>query len=231
MGLGRKIKAALAGVFMVAGGPVAACDIALALAIDISGSVDAEEYDIQMGGLISALSDSSVTEALVRANAAVTVVQWTSTSRQDVVVPWTRIETADDIEAMAQVIDGATRKWVSYATAIGDALAFIAGTFDAVPDCKRKVIDLSGDGFSNEGQRPGELRSALYRAGFTVNALAIETAGLDLTAYYWENVIVGDLAFVMTAEDYASYPEKIRRKLLREVTEQLSALAAERAPG
>lgn len=224
MGIGRKIKGALAGAFLAAAPPATACDIALALAVDISGSVDNEEYRIQMDGLVAALTDSTVTEALVRGRAAVSVIQWTSTSRQDVVVPWVRIETADDIERIAEAVEGARRRWVSYATAIGDALDFISGTFDEVADCRRKVIDLSGDGISNEGRKPAELRSELYRRGFTVNALAIETAGLDLTAYYWENVIVGELAFVMTAEDYSDYPDKIRRKLLREVTEQLSYL-------
>ena len=46
---------------------VSACDLALALAVDISGSVDPKEYDIQMQGLSAALRDGVVAEALVRA--------------------------------------------------------------------------------------------------------------------------------------------------------------------
>ena len=49
----------------------AACSVALALTIDVSGSVDTREYQIQRDGLAEALSDSVVSEALVRALAMV----------------------------------------------------------------------------------------------------------------------------------------------------------------
>ena len=39
-------------------GGLAACDLALVLAVDVSGSVDAGEYQIQMGGLAEALRES-----------------------------------------------------------------------------------------------------------------------------------------------------------------------------
>ncbi|MCX8952557.1 DUF1194 domain-containing protein [Ruegeria sp. NA] len=46
----------------------------------------------------------------------------------------------------------------------------------------------------------------------------------DLTAYFFENVIVGEGAFVVSATGFADYPERIRRKLLREVTRQTADL-------
>ena len=54
--------------------PVAACDLALILAVDVSGSVDAQEYRIQMDGLAEALRDSVISEALVRAEAELMLV-------------------------------------------------------------------------------------------------------------------------------------------------------------
>ncbi|MDA1287202.1 MAG: DUF1194 domain-containing protein, partial [Proteobacteria bacterium] len=91
-------------------------------------------------------------------------------------------------------------------------------------DCRRRVIDVSGDGSSNEGTDPASLHRQLWRDGFTVNGLAIEGSEPDMTAYYWENVIAGEKAFVMTANGFADYPARIKLKLLREVTEQVSAL-------
>ena len=44
-----------------------------------------------------------------------------------------------------------------------------------------------------------------------------------MTEYFWENVILGPGAFVITANSYAEYPERMRRKLLREVAKQISA--------
>ena len=46
-----------------------ACDIALMLAVDVSGSVDGREYRIQMDGLAAALTDRSVMGALVASQA------------------------------------------------------------------------------------------------------------------------------------------------------------------
>ncbi len=42
---------------------VQACELALLLAVDVSGSVDATEYDIQMSGLSAGLRDGVVVEA------------------------------------------------------------------------------------------------------------------------------------------------------------------------
>ena len=57
--------------------PALACDLALALAVDVSGSVDSTEYRIQMDGLAAGLRDPIVSEALVRGQARVMLVQWT----------------------------------------------------------------------------------------------------------------------------------------------------------
>lgn len=201
-----------------------ACDLALALAVDISGSVDPQEFKVQMQGLADALRDGTVSEALVRAEAAVMLVQWTGTSRQDITIPWTRIQNFADAEALARQIETAPRRWRNFSTAIGDAVGFILDQWYTAPDCKRKVIDVSGDGASNEGRHPNEMRAALTAMGVTVNALAIEESEADLTAYFWENVIHGEGAFVMTANTFEDYPDRIRRKLIREVIAQVSCL-------
>lgn len=204
--------------------PAPACEIALALAVDVSGSVGADEYHLQMQGLADGLRDSTIASALVAARAQVLVVQWTGDSRQAISVPWRAVDSFAAVEALAVAVETAPRAWRNYSTAIGAALVFTIRQFAAAPDCKRRVIDVSGDGSSNEGTDPASLRSQLWRDGFTVNGLAIEGSEPDLTAYYWENVIAGEKAFVMTANGFADYPARIKLKLLREVTEQVSAL-------
>lgn len=204
--------------------PVFACDIALALAVDVSGSVDPDEYHLQMKGLADALRDGAVADALVAAQARLILIQWTGDSRQTVSVPWSTVATYPDVEKLALDIETAPRAWRHFSTAIGAALEFTVDQFAGIEDCKRRVIDVSGDGFSNEGVEPQSLRSGLWRAGFTVNALAIENTEDDLTSYYWENVIAGENAFVMTANGFDDYPKRIKQKLLREVTLQVSEL-------
>ncbi|MGC1496877.1 MAG: DUF1194 domain-containing protein [Sulfitobacter sp.] len=199
-----------------------ACELALILAVDVSGSVDQSEYRTQMDGLAAALRDGIVSDALVDQNAAVALVQWSGSSRQELTVPWTHITSHADVAKLADVVANDPRLWRNYSTAIGEALLLSMRAFDAVAPCRRKVIDVSGDGVSNEGIEPMSLRGELHARDILVNALAIETDDTDLTAYFYENLIVGEGAFVITANGFADYPAQIRRKLQRETTKQLS---------
>ncbi len=204
--------------------PAMACDLALALAVDVSGSVDSGEYRIQMDGLAAGLRDPVVSEALVRGQARLLLVQWTGTSRQKVTIPWTRIDSFETLDVFASQVASDPRVWRNFSTAIGEALEMTLTNFSAVSKCKRQLIDISGDGISNEGVEPTEIHSVLRRHGVTVNAIAIEESEPDLTAYFFENVIVGEGAFVVSAAGFEDYPERIRKKLLREVTQQTAGL-------
>ncbi|GGX64903.1 hypothetical protein GCM10007385_37540 [Tateyamaria omphalii] len=202
--------------------PARACELALLLAVDVSGSVDADEYRIQMDGVAHALRDGIVADALIAQSAQVSLVQWTGASRQRQTVPWTEIQTYQDVLALADRIEGDARVWRNYSTAIGEALAVSRAAFAPVAYCQRKVIDVSGDGVSNEGVEPATQRKVLMRENITVNAIAIETDDTDLTAYFFENLITGPGAFVVTARGFEDYPEQIKRKLQRETTKQVT---------
>ncbi len=200
------------------------CDLALVLAVDVSGSVDPGEYALQRDGLAAALRDGLVAEALVRARAEVAVLQWTGSSRQRLTIPWTSIHSDADVTALAARVESDLRIWRNFSTAIGEALGFALPLFQMRPDCRRKVIDVSGDGISNEGVPPREVHAALAAAGVTVNGLVIAGAQEDVTGHYYENVIRGPGAFVLTADGFADYPDRIRQKLLREVTKPTASL-------
>ncbi|MCB1341662.1 MAG: DUF1194 domain-containing protein [Pseudooceanicola sp.] len=200
--------------------PAPACDLALAFAVDVSGSVSREEYRLQMDGLAAALRDAVISDALVRGKARLMLVQWTGSTRQAVTIPWAEAADFAALDAFADRVAADERRWRNYSTAIGEALSFTLGQFDPVRDCKRRLIDLSGDGISNEGAEPQAAHGALRAAGVVVNALAIEASEPDLTGYFFEHVIVGEGAFVETAPTFEAYPAKIRKKLLREITRQ-----------
>ncbi|WP_419740404.1 DUF1194 domain-containing protein [Ruegeria sp.] len=200
--------------------PAWACDLALALAVDVSGSVDSSEYRIQMDGLAAGLRDPVVSEALVRGHAQLMLVQWTGESRQRVTIPWTKIDSFIALEKFADQVAQDPRVWRNFSTAIGEALEATLLRFDDVAECRRLLIDISGDGVSNEGVEPTQIHTLLKDRGVTVNAIAIEESEPDLTAYFFENVIFGEGAFVVSASGFADYPERIRKKLLREVTQQ-----------
>ncbi len=178
-----------------------------------------------MDGLAAALRNGIVADALIDQNAMVTLVQWTGSSRQRQTIAWSEMTDFRDVAAFATRIAEDGRVWRNFSTAIGEALMVSANSFGSVPHCKRRVIDVSGDGVSNEGAPPSQQRNRLRRDGITVNALAIETDATDLTAYFFENLITGEGAFVETAFGFEDYPAAILRKLQRETARAEASIA------
>jgi Ca-activated chloride channel homolog len=196
--------------------PAAACEVALLLAIDVSGSVDGGEFRLQVDGTADALSDPAVADALVAASAALSVVQWSGTGMQTTVLSWTRIATLADVAALANAARALPRAYDGSDTAVGDAVAFSTATFAAVADCRRRVVDISGDGPQNAGLPLSPSRGAALAAGIEINAIAIEGMGVSITEFYRRYVISKD-GFVVTARGHLDYPRAIRAKLLREI--------------
>lgn len=201
---------------------VAACEIALLLTIDVSGSIDRGEYRLQAEGLAAALEDPEVAEALLVAQAAIGVVQWSGTGKQTFSIPWRRMLSPAEITAFALRSRTLERAYTGSDTAVGEAIAFSARQFDAVADCRRKVIDISGDGPQNAGPPLGPARGAAAAAGIEINAIAIEDAGraAPISEFYRRSVITRG-GFVLIARGLGDYPRAIREKILREVARPL----------
>lgn len=200
--------------------PASACDTALLLAMDVSNSVDVGEYRLQVDGLADALRDPEIAEKLVRGQMALAVVQWSGFDRQVMSLPWTRMRTALDVARFADQSRELPRAFILSNTAPAEALAFSLVQFRDVPDCKRKVIDVSGDGTPNAGSEVGPLRQRAERMGVTINGLAIESLGIAITNFYRRQLITRD-GFVITARGHRDYPRAIRLKILREITKVL----------
>jgi hypothetical protein len=79
------------------------------------------------------------------------------------------------------------------------------------------MIDVSGDGSANFGERPATVRDALVKQGITINGLAILTEEPGLDEYYRRNVIGGPASFVAVAQDMDSFADAMLRKLVQEV--------------
>ncbi|MDW4551419.1 DUF1194 domain-containing protein [Defluviimonas sp. D31] len=199
-----------------------ACDVALLLSVDVSGSIDRGEYRLQVQGITDALRDPEVAEALLRGQVALSVVQWSGTAQQTVSLPWRRILTPRDSEDFADRAERLERAYTGSDTAVGEAIGYSAGQFAAVSDCRRKVIDISGDGPQNAGFPLAPQRGAAGQAGIEINAIAIEDVGRasPITEFYRRFVITRN-GFVMTARGLSDYPRALRAKILREVVKPL----------
>jgi hypothetical protein len=104
------------------------------------------------------------------------------------------------------------------ATAIGEALLAAIRLLVAAPGAsRRQVIDMVGDGRSNEGVAPGPIRDRLVEAGATINGLCVLHEEPDLVASYTAEVIGGPGAFALQCQDYNGFAAAMQQKLEREI--------------
>jgi Ca-activated chloride channel family protein len=198
--------------------PALGCETALLLSIDVSGSIDGGDYRLQADGLAAALSDPDIVFALVQDQVALAVVQWSGTSEQALVLPWQRMLAAGDVARFADRAASMPRAFSGSDTAVGEGLRFALAQFAAVPDCARKVIDVSGDGQENAGFTDAAARSEAVDAGTVINAIAIEEPGqaFPITSYFSKWIITPG-GFVVSARGLQDYAETLHLKLLREL--------------
>jgi len=234
------IRLAIALLLMLGTPAIGACRQALVLGLDISGSVDDGEYRQQLDGLAGALAAPAVRAALLAMPGAavdLAVFEWSGPQDQRLILTWRTLGNDAAITQAAGALAATRRRPGDPSTALGSALAFGSAALTQRSACWRHVLDISGDGTSNAGPRPQDVRDALPPPDMTINALVIGSETLvrgerravdanELSAYFRANVIRGDSAFVETALGFADYRTAMERKLLRE----LQVIAIGKAP-
>jgi len=204
-------------------------DMLLVLLNDGSGSIDADEYQLQREGTASALQRPEILQAIARLpmrSIAVAYGEWGSPGDPQVIVPWTRIAGSDDADRFASQLVGAPRRLQSW-NAVGDGLAVATDLIrDAPFRAARAKIDIAGDGPDMRSLMPVAVaRDRAVAAGITINALAIQSEGsgpamrlTNLRAHYEDQVIGGPGAFVATARDRIDFAYAIFNKMVRELS-------------
>lgn len=213
----------LSGLFAALPGAALACALELILAVDISGSIDQNEFALQTEGMATAFETPELAEAIVHQDGGIYVIltQWSGATRQRQVTAWHHLTGPESMAKFADAIRQGGRNWRNYSTAIGEALFHAMKTGETSPvECKRRVVDVSGDGVSNEGRAPRAMADALAALGYTVNGLVIRGDSPDPVKYYEINVLAGPQSFLEIAEDFEDYPRAILRKLLKEIEQQ-----------
>ncbi|MES2542868.1 MAG: DUF1194 domain-containing protein [Pseudomonadota bacterium] len=195
------------------------CRLALALAVDVSRSIDSQDYVIQTEGLAGALSDKDVRAAIFgpEGNVALAIYYWSGRGYQDLIQPWVILDSPEALDAAIWEVRRTPRPAAPLATALGDALSYGLDLMSDAPDCDRRVIDVAGDGRSNDGISVARTYEREDFTGITVNGLAVGEHETDILDYYAGEVIRGPGAFVELAPRQEDYPDALRRKLLREL--------------
>ena len=220
---GRKIAVKFFAMYIVSAQAAfsADCALGLAFALDVSSSVNSAEYEIQKGGLADALRNPEVREAILvnPGDVRFLAYEWSGALQQAIIVGWSVMSNAAAIDRFAASLDAHQRLYAKSSTALGQGIAFGVRQFAALPaTCDRQVIDVSGDGVSNDGVTPDALRASGRLNRITINGLVIKGASPDPESYYREKVIHGPDAFMMTARNgFEDYPDLIKGKLLKEL--------------
>jgi hypothetical protein len=203
-------------------------DVLLVLAVDVSRSVDDDEARLQREGYRAAVSDPQVIEAIrggMIGAIGLAYVEWAGAEYQRLVLPWMRIGGVAEARAWSEKLAEAPRASLSW-TSISGGLDFSRTVLAQAPyEATRRVIDVSGDGVNNSGGPVELARDRLVAEGVTINGLPIvndrPTFGrmppIPLDEYYRDSVIGGAGAFVIVAEDFQSFGNAVKRKLIREI--------------
>jgi hypothetical protein len=197
----------------------------LALLVDVSGSVDDTEYNLQRGGYVNAFNDSAIHSAIASFTngIAVTYIEWSSASEQAIQVGWTHIRNAAESQAFATAIGAQGRAFDGF-TAPGSAINFAAPLFSSNKfEGGRWVIDVSGDGEENDGANTLLARNAFLAptTGVTkaINGLPIG-GGVGLSNWYAANIVGGTNAFLVAANSFSDLDTALRTKISREITNE-----------
>ena len=204
-------------------GPV---DIALVLAVDVSSSVDSGDYQLQMQGIAAALRQKVVLDFIrggQKRQIALALVQWSTTKKQSITIPWQILASAADVETTAHAIESAERDYTPGGTGMAAALAFSSALLDQLPfRTDRKVIDVSGDGAENDGGDVPSARARALQRGIVINGLPIVSGSTSLVPYYRDVMIGGEGCFIEPATNILAFGVAMGRKFIRELQPTLA---------
>jgi hypothetical protein len=207
-------------------------DLALALAIDISGSIDPDEAKMQRDGYVQAFRDPVIVRAILggpNGRIAVAYYEWSDSWMQKLLIDWTLLDSDAAIAAYADRLESLPIS-IARRTSISGAIRYAIPLFGrSAYEPTRKVLDISGDGSNNDGGLVTDMRYEALKERIVINGLPImndrpnpfgfpnET---DLDRYYLHCVTGGPRSFVEVARNFEDFPRAVRKKLLQEVADR-----------
>lgn len=223
--------AAAIGLSSFTAASAATVDTLLSLVIDVSGSIDSNEYALQSQGYINAFNDAGIRNAIFDTSGgaqgaiAVNVVQFGSSAHQSLGFAVINDNASADafvtaLTNMSRAESGSTNVAAGMNLATSSISTWL-GTAGNSAD--RVVMDVSGDGAQNTGCGGNctttlqNARDGAVTAGVdAINAIAIQSAGLQ--AYFDTNVVTGTNSFSVFASGFDTFDDAIKTKLKTEIT-------------
>lgn len=209
-------------------------DLKLVLATDVSRSIDDDELRLEREGTAEAFLDPDVVKAIQGGSLgriAVAAFDFSSPDDNRITLNWRIIHDRASATALAEAIRDTPRTpgrrtSVSSALELGSLLLESSET-DIM--ATRRIIDVSGDGPNNDGNRMTETHEKTIARGIVVNGLPIMDENAngyfpDLDKYYAACVAGGRGSFVVVVRKYKDFSAAMRRKLILEISENESRI-------
>lgn len=177
-------------------GPVSAqsgpeVDTALILAVDVSNSVDADRYRLQMEGIARAIEEEAVVSTITggaKGGILLSLVEWADSAQMT--IDWHLVRNIEEARAFAAKVRSMPHRMGEY-TCLSRMMDIVNETMlDQIPAvATRIVLDVSGDGIDNCAvpEATKNMRDTLNARGVTINGLPIIVKG--------ENDLVGAGAY------------------------------------
>src|SRR2546429_7571602 len=161
---------------------------------------------------------------------AITFIEWSVASDQNVVVHWTVVRGEEAAGGIAATMIAAPRSFLgrtSISAAIDYSLERLAA---APPQAEKRIIDVSGDGTNNSGRPVTEARDQAVASGVTINGLAIINTQANpgyafhtqppggLPKYFEENVIGGPRPLLLPGAKFYTFSPARNRQIVTPIT-------------
>ncbi len=202
-------------------------DANIVTGLDISGSIEAHEAQIQIDGIAMSIRAPEVLAAIQRGRhgrIGFAVFVWAD-GNYPVFVSWRLIGSPEDALAASEEVESRLyailRSDVAVKlgslTDLSSAVEYGAGMLRAAPYAtNRAILNVIGNGLDNVGEGPQQARDKLLAQGATINGVVL---GHDrgVLEYFRREVIGGPTAFVLAANDRNKLVEVLERKFVTEI--------------
>ena len=205
-----------------------AVDANIVTGIDFSRSIDAQESELQIYGMVEAIRAPEVLRAIEsgpHGRIGFAVFLWASGAYPEL-VSWRVIGSRQDAEEASTemllrlqlILDASHRHSIGSLTNVSGAMAHAGDMLaDSPYASKRAIMNIVGNGKDNVGESPRWSRDALVARGATINGVVIGGDG-KITEYYRQEVIGGRAAFVLAADTLDEMVEAFTSKFVSEIT-------------
>jgi hypothetical protein len=204
-----------------------ATDVNIVTGLDVSGSIEARETQIQIDGMAMAIRSPEVMRAIKQGNhgrIGFAVFVWAN-GNFPVFTSWRLISSPEEALAASEAIALDVPAILSpnsgiklgELTDLSSAMDFGAEMLRSAPYvADHRILNILGNGIDNVGESPKWARNRLAAQGININAVVI---GHDrgVQSYFRTEVITGPAAFVLAAPTPEALIEVLERKFVTEI--------------